>query len=238
MPPLALSDRHLPSAQQLSLRLGALAKAYDLTLAPDATAELGEFLAVGMDSHLGDVIHDLVRLTGSDRRGVDTIRVPTDNVLAKTPRAADGSPGAVVHVKEEAELAKLDVHALQYLFAMVPDSHQQSSPALYKLQASHIPQERIKTEPTSPAAKFHDQTPPPIRNGEAAGSSVTQTSPNKPIIGLPGTSRAQARHERLTNMEMLKIDKGRDDGDGKKDRKHVLHWRYEDPAMIFKDLLG
>lgn len=237
MPPLALAERQLPSAQQLSLRLGALAKAYDLTLAPDATSELGEFLAVGIDSHLGDVIHNLVRLTGSDRRGVDTIRIPTGHTTAKTPHI-DGDTEETVHVKEETELAKPDVHALQYLFAMIPDSHQQSSPALYKLQASHTRREEVKAEPSSPPSLDYEQPLSTTRIGDSHQTSAVQSSPVKPILSLHGKPKAQARQDRLADMELLKVDKGREDGDGKKDRKHVLHWRYEDPAIIFKDLLG
>ena len=76
MPPLAVSARQLPSSHQLSHRLSQLAKAYDLNLSPDAMSDIGQFMAVGMDAHLGDLLHGIIHLTGRDRPGCDTIRVP------------------------------------------------------------------------------------------------------------------------------------------------------------------
>ena len=253
MPPLALSERQLPSAQQLSLRLGALAKAYDLTLAPDATTELGELLAVGIDSHLGDVFHNLVRLTGSDRHGVDTIHIPTGsgsgssqgNDSVRTPYDDNYTErdDSSIRIKQERDLPKPDLNTLQHLFTMHPDSHQQSSPALYKLQTSQLHNTRVKDEPTSPPPQTdHDgeneRSPPPRHTMIPATNTI---SPSKPMLSLSGTakpSKAQITQERLINNELLKIDRGREEGEGKKDRKHNLHWKYEDPATIFKDILG
>jgi transcriptional coactivator HFI1/ADA1 len=45
------------------------------------------------------------------------------------------------------------------------------------------------------------------------------------------------RRERLANSELLKSDHGKE-ADGKKHQKHNLHWKYEDPAVVFQDLLG
>jgi transcriptional coactivator HFI1/ADA1 len=44
----------------------------------------------------------------------------------------------------------------------------------------------------------------------------------------------------LVNTGLLKIDKaGHDEGgERKREKKHNLHWKYEDPALILKDLLG
>jgi transcriptional coactivator HFI1/ADA1 len=47
--------------------------------------------------------------------------------------------------------------------------------------------------------------------------------------------------QRLMEENLLKLDKAGKDGEGeggKKDKKHGLHWKYEDPAMILKDILG
>jgi transcriptional coactivator HFI1/ADA1 len=44
--------------------------------------------------------------------------------------------------------------------------------------------------------------------------------------------------DRLVKNELLKLDHGKVDGEGKKNQKHNLHWKYEDPAVIFQDLLG
>lgn len=241
MPPLALSERQLPSAQQLSLRLSALAKAYDLNLAPDATSDLGEFLAVGINNQLGEVMHNLVRLTGSDRRGVDSIRISTGHTSSTTSFDNDLNNDRdehKIHVKTETDLPKPDLNTLQHLFALNPNSHQQASPALYKLQSSHLNTEsqlEITKSKSSPGPE-HTESSSPIPQSRTVGNSDHKISPSKATMN--GQSRAQTVQERLIKNELLKLDKGREENEGKKDRKHTLHWKYEDPAIIFKDLLG
>jgi transcriptional coactivator HFI1/ADA1 len=233
MPPIAYSDGALPSSHQLSLRLSQLAKAYDLTVAPETTTEIGEFLAVGMDSHVADVITSLVRLTGHDRRGVDTIHIPDAKSIDTdgSPPDHDQTPKTVTIVKEADELPKPDIDAMKYLFNLVPELHTQASPSVYKLlssQSKHELEVEVKTEAFSPLAL----NATPGRNGHGP-----HLSPIKSTLGLSAGSTAEMKRERLAHSELLKLDHGKE-GDGKKHQKHNLHWKYEDPAVVFQDLLG
>lgn len=233
MPPIAYSDGALPSSHQLSLRLSQLAKAYDLTVAPETTTEIGEFLAVGMDSHVADVITSLVRLTGKDRRGVDTIHIPTPQPSESSGSQSDHTqtPKTVTMVKEEDDLPKPDLDTMKYLFSLVPELHTQASPSVYKLLSSQTKYDvEVKTEALSPAPVALKATPGRNDNGP-------YLSPVKSTLGLSGGSTLEHRRERLAQSELLKLDHGKE-GDGKKHQKHNLHWKYEDPAVIFQDLLG
>lgn len=242
---LASSERQLPSAQQLSLRLSSLAKSYDLTLAPDATSELGEFMAVGMDGHLGDVLHNLVRMTSANRRGVDTIRVNSGNKSGKRRLSNEQSEHdyevhANVKQEDEEYMPKPDLNALQYLVTMIPDVHPQASPALYKLQTSQLKREVKEELPPRPEDPDAESGRPALPRIGSLANGDKRTSPPKPTIGLPANHtirRAEATRERLTRNDLLKLDRGREEGEGKKS-KHNSHWRYEDPALIFKDILG
>jgi transcriptional coactivator HFI1/ADA1 len=232
MPPIALSEGALPSSHQLSLRLSQLAKAYDLTLAPDATSEIGEFLAVGMNSHLGDVVNTLVRVTGRNRRGVDTIHMPTSSYASAENGHHDSYPdGRDREQRIEHDIPKPDLETMQSLFHLAPELHTQASPALYKLQSSHtsIAQE-VKDEPTSPPAI--------LQQARAGAESTKRKSPPKSSIRQGMHSKSEATRERLLRQDLFKLEPGRQEGEGKKDRKHNLHWKYEDPAVIFQDLLG
>jgi transcriptional coactivator HFI1/ADA1 len=220
----------------LSLRLSQLAKAYDLTLAPESTSEIGEFMAVGMDSHVADVMTTLVRLIGQDRRGVDTIHIPTGLSNNEKEEVDDKSP--VGQVKEEHDLPKPDLDTMQYLFNLVPELHTQASPAVYKLLTSqakpNVEVQHIKTE-----AQVHSPLATTSITATARpGGSAAHISPVKSTLGLPGVSKVEATKERLIKSELLKLDSGKGDGEGKKDRKHLNHWKYEDPAVAFQDLLG
>ncbi len=215
MPPLALSARQLPSSHQLSQRLSEIAKTHYLNLSPDALNDVGEFMAVGVDAHLGDLLHGLVHLTSRERPGCDTIR----GFKREHP---DGMPtdGDELTIKqEEGEVPKPDLETFQSLFTIAPGLHSQVSPALYKLATSLTLSEAQYNHPVKLERK--------------------PSFPPEPT----GLSKADAAQAKLLETGLLKMDKaGRQsegaDGDGKKDRKHNLHWKYEDPALILKDVLG
>jgi transcriptional coactivator HFI1/ADA1 len=122
---------------------------------------------------------------------------------------------------------------MQALFHLVPELHTQASPALYKLQSSqtHVKHE-IKDEPSSPPAILEQS------RGFTEPVTVKRASPPKATMRLHVHSKSEATKDRLLKMDLLKLDQGRAEGEGKKDRKHNLHWKYEDPAVIFQDLLG
>ena len=220
MPPLAIPARHLPSSHHLSLHLSQLAKAHDLALAPEAASEIGEFMAVGIDAHLSDLLHGVVHLVGHERPGVDTVRIPPG--LKREPGDRMSIDGDDVK-QEEGELPAPDLETLQSLFTIAPGLHPQASPALYKLATSLT---RAEAEHHSPL--------------KVEREASLQTSPPPVQTGL---SKMEAVSQRLLETGLLKIDKaGRQsegaEGEGKKDRKHNLHWKYEDPAVILKDMLG
>jgi len=223
MPAIAYSDGALPSSHQLSLRLSQLAKAYDLTLAPDATADIGEFLAVGMDSHIGDVMTSLVRLIGQDRKGVDTIHVPRGRSESTSPDDNLQTPKSVItKIKEEDDLPKPDLDTMKSLFNLVPELHTQASPSVYKLMTSQSKFQDHKPD-IKPDITTHPFNPTPRTNGSDQVASG---------------SKMEITRDRLVKNELLKLDHGKVDGEGKKNQKHNLHWKYEDPAVIFQDLLG
>jgi transcriptional coactivator HFI1/ADA1 len=262
MPPLALSSRHLPSSHQLSHRLGQLAKAYDLTLAPDAFAEIGDFMAVGMDAHLGDILHGIVHMTGRERPGEDTIRVPKG--IKPEPdldplemgidvHGSDGHAGFVDSIKREAdptnaytytEMPKPDIETFQNLFLMMPGLHPQASPALYRLETSLTRAEADLNNPVKMERKPSPSLPPSPKIGDMTLGMTVPTSPKKAMaIGRTTANRAEAVAKELLESGLLKLDKaGRQsepgEAEGKKDKKHNLHWKYEDPALILRDILG
>ncbi|WWD18358.1 hypothetical protein CI109_102808 [Kwoniella shandongensis] len=240
IPPLALPNRLLPSSQQLSMRLSQFAKTYDMSLAPDAQADIGEFMAVGMDTHLGDVFHGIVHLTGRHRPGGGTIRVPRGLQARENGHAhgyasnfmdVDGISGEDLINNSrsvaggEGDMPKPDLATLQYLLALNPSLHPQASPAVLRLETSHT---LAEVEANTP----HTKPAPHSVFGRPSTGTVT------------GINRADAVAQNLLSTGLLKLDKaGRQseiDGgaDGKKERKHNLHWKYEDPALILKDVLG
>jgi transcriptional coactivator HFI1/ADA1 len=226
MPAIAHSDGALPSSHQLSLRLSQLAKAYDLTLAPDATAEIGEFLAVGMDSHVADVMTSLVRLIGQDRKGVDTIHVPRgESSQGSTPDDHLQTPKSVIaKIKEENDLPKPDLDTMKSLFNLVPELHTQASPSVYKLMTSQLKHENYAPD-VKPDISSLPLNPTPRANGAHVSTEST-------------ASKLEVTRDRLVKSELLKLDPGKGEGEGKKNQKHNLHWKYEDPAVLFQDLLG
>ncbi|KAK4685433.1 transcriptional coactivator HFI1/ADA1, partial [Tremellales sp. Uapishka_1] len=197
-PPLALPTRLLPSSHQLSHRLSSLAKSFDLNVAP----ETGEFMGVGLDSHLSDILHSYVHLTGSERPGGDTIRVPTGakhdvGMENGNGNEESGSPG---------KLPPPTLDSFSSLLQLKPFLNPHSSATLYKLATGLTRAEKDAARPIK----------------------VEKREPTE-------------KTEKLVELGVLKWDKaGRqsEGGDEVKKGKHNLHWKYEDPALIFKDVLG
>ncbi|WOO84792.1 uncharacterized protein LOC62_06G008304 [Vanrija pseudolonga] len=267
-PPLAESAHLLPSSNQLAMRLGEVAKSYDLELPADSAREVGEFLGVGLNAHLGDVLHSVVHLTGRERPGFDTIHVPQG---IKQPHQANGDtpePPA----EDTDNLPPPTLQTLQYLFNMLPSLHPQASPTLYKLESSitiseveaatpPVVKEDRATDlqrraaalvglvtPAATTAALPSTTPQKVPGAVPPAAGALSTSPVKAAATLraaAGQGRTETVSNTLINTGLLKIDKaGRGDepagteADRKREKKHNLHWKYEDPAIILKDVLG
>lgn len=267
-PPLAESAHLLPSSNQLAMRLGEVAKSYDLDVPAESAREVGEFLGVGLNAHLGDVLHSVVHLTGRERPGFDTIHVPQG---IKQPHQANGDtpePAA----KDKDNLPPPTLQTLQYLFNMVPSLHPQASPTLYKLESSitiseveaatpPVVKEDRATDlqrraaalvglvtPGATTAALPSTTPQKVPGAVPPAAGALSTSPVKAAATLraaAGQGRTETVSNTLINTGLLKIDKaGRGDepvgteADRKREKKHNLHWKYEDPAIILKDVLG
>ena len=205
-----------------------MAQASGLSLGTDT--DVGEFMAIGMDAHLSDVASSLVQLTGHDRPNESTIRI-NRNIRKRSfgETVQDEVDGEPEPEYDDGYLPKPDLNSLQALLALSPGLHSQVSPAIYKLlNALSMPEERpIKSEP-----------------GEAVVLE-TQSRASSPVkITGTATTRQEAVVNDLAAKNLLKIDKaGRQseaapEEGGKKAKKHTLHWVYEDPALILKDVLG
>lgn len=212
MPPLAASAKLLPSSHQLVHRLSQLAKGYDLNIPPDAQNEIGEFLSVGVDAHMADILHAHVHLTARDRPGFKTIRV---------------RPGADSHDEFKMEPGELDgevppaeLDSLRALVDLYPQVHAATSPALFKLGSGVTSSERDYNAPParSKAAKLLD-------GGLASGGYAR----------IGGREKNEDRVNRYLKDGLIKIDSAKEE---KKDKKHSSHWKYEDPALILGDFLG
>ncbi|ORX40222.1 transcriptional regulator of RNA polII, SAGA, subunit-domain-containing protein [Kockovaella imperatae] len=214
MPPLAVSAKQLPASHQLSHRLSQLAKAYDLNLAPDALSAIGEFMAVELDAHLSDILHAYVHLAARDRIGSDTLHVPPGL-----------NPDLDLDVKvEDGGMTKPDLDRLRDLFTLNPGLHPSTSPALYKLASS-----------LSQAEAEYNSSPLKLERKPSL-------TPEIDVTPQVNGDRAGPMMKKLVNDGLVKVDnvKKGEDGEvgGKKDKKHNLHWRYEDPALILKDVFG
>ncbi|WWC70627.1 uncharacterized protein I206_104578 [Kwoniella pini CBS 10737] len=258
--PLALPSRHLPSSTQLSLRLSQYAKIHGLTLAPDSSHEIGEFLAVGLDNHLEDMLHSVVHLTASNRPGIGTVHIPSKKSSqdSKDIKANEGNN----QNDDIGKIPKADLNGINHLMILNPNLHPQISPALYKLQSGQIhPTESpttlkdSNTSSTELNGKLSEEfTPLPTPNGLGYGqspyenykriitdnssSSITQTEKQK--MESSKITKSEIMQARLLESQLLKIDntKTGDEASTKKDKKHTLHWKYEDPAVLLKDFLG
>ncbi|OCF31319.1 hypothetical protein I316_07105 [Kwoniella heveanensis BCC8398] len=302
IPPLALPSRHLPSSTQLSLRLSQYAKQHSLSLSADAADDIGEFMAVGIDSQLGDVLHEIVSLTAHDRPSGDTVCIPPGtrsgprNLLFGGPGqeykigsnqndrqpSVDGfalsngitsgrggeSSGGITggHINGVGEIPKPDLSSFQHLFILNQGLHPQVSPALHRLANSQtLAEVEMNTPPVPAQAQVESQPQSAVGFGSVQASSMAMANRSKDnILGLAnGTTvrpagagqagsgpamtpavKAEIVTQNLLASGLLKIDKaGRQSevdgaGEGKKERKHNLHWKYEDPALILKDVLG
>lgn len=207
MPPLAGTSRLLPSSTQLAHRLSQLAKGYDLNISSEAQSDIGEFLAVGMDAHLSDILHAHVHLTGRDRGENKTIRVPPG-----TTRPDDVD--AVKSEETDGEVPKPDIETLRSLFALNPDTHSVTSPSLYRLASGVTLAEK-------------EINSPPVK--EEAGGQLGRA------FGEAKREKVDDRITRYLDNGMIKVDATKDD---KKEKKHSLHWKYEDPALILESFLG
>ncbi|ODN74236.1 hypothetical protein L198_08257 [Cryptococcus wingfieldii CBS 7118] len=225
--PLAVPKRQLPSSHQLSLRLSQYAKLHDVTVPPSSTDDIGEFLAVGMDAHMADILHSTVHLTARDRPGDTGIRVPKGIGSRK-----EGEP------QDAGEVPAPDLDTFRTLFDIHPHLHSNLSPALHRLQTSHT---LAELEGANPLLQPTTRVPQwvPVPNAAPVAKLVPVAEGSKAVGRSP--ARSVAVQNELLEKGLLKLDKGRE-GDGaeggKKEKRHTLHWRYEDPALILGDILG
>ncbi|RXK41652.1 hypothetical protein M231_01152 [Tremella mesenterica] len=222
LPRLAPSQRLLPSSIQLYQRLSTLAQASGLTLAPEGEHDIGEFMAVSMDAHLSDVLHSLVHLTGRNTPG--TIR------LGRKRRRSHSSNEVTPEPFVDGYIPKPDLSSLQSLFTLAPGLHPQASPALYKLSSS-LAESQKENQAGGVDGVY--------TGGKTARRTDGMKSPDRSFSG----NTQDAKVAELAEKGLLKVDKaGRQseagEEGGKKAKKHTLHWLYEDPALILKDVMG
>ncbi|OXG33463.1 transcriptional coactivator HFI1/ADA1 [Cryptococcus neoformans Bt120] len=306
IPPLALPTRHLPSSHQLSLRLSQFAKLHDLSIPSTSSStaaadDIGEFMAVGMDAHMGDILHGIVHLTGRDRPGETTIRVPLGKKAAGPTFAAGGESmqqpnndqnqySSTSTSTSRGNIPPPDLETFLHLLTLHPNLHPNISPAIHRLMTAHTLAELEAANPylhSNTYVNINGNAPTAVlmpssselgamdRNGaEAASSTETGSAPkihSQPpqphpkskstavpgpgsVSSVPGRQppRSEIIASQLLANGLLKLDKagghagrdgkdgkdGRDGEDGKKERKHNLHWKYEDPALLLRDVLG
>ncbi|WVQ65921.1 uncharacterized protein L199_004099 [Kwoniella botswanensis] len=233
--------RHLPSSAQLSLQLSQYAKIHGLGLAPDSTAEIGEFLAVGLDSHIQDMLYGLIQLTGHDRPGISTVRLSKDQDHSNEDGEKNDEMQVSTKMKKEEtdESPKVDLNSLNHLLMLNPTLNPTISPSIYKLKSGQISSTQDTTIPTS----LKDTN---INGGSQSSSPVTSTSNrNRNNDNNNGNKpRSEVITNRLLENSLLKLDNitttapGGAGADQKKEKKHTSHWKYEDPAVLLKDFLG
>lgn len=265
--PLSQASKSIPSAKQLGSRMSAVAKSCGLNVSPESSREIGEFMGVGLDTHLGDVLHSVVHLTARDRPGGETIRVPLGVKTNGAVNGADPRPPPT-----DKPMPPPTLQTMQYLFNLAPSLHPLQSPTLYKLEGSISeaqvensmppgrPTRRAATMPLSMTTPV--QTTVPLAGGTVASGALTASpvamtaalsgNPAGVMPAAPGTmpgaaaggpvAKMDGTVQTLVNTGLLKIDKAGHGEDGavdrKREKKHNLHWKYEDPALILKDLLG
>jgi transcriptional coactivator HFI1/ADA1 len=215
---LASTARLLPSSQQLAHRLSQLAKGYDLNIAADSMGDIGEFLAVGMDAHLSDLLHAHVHLVGRDRPGNKTVRIPHGTRHHDgEEEGLSGSTGA--YDEDDGEVPKPTLDSLRSLLTLNPALHANTSPALYRLSSGV----------TCAEAEYNA---PPVKH-ELVG--VANGYPRSARGGDAVKERKSERLQRYLENGMIKVDATKEE---RKDKKHSLHWKYEDPALILESVLG
>ncbi|WVW84512.1 hypothetical protein I302_106546 [Kwoniella bestiolae CBS 10118] len=236
LPPSSPQTRHLPSSSQLSLRLSQYAKTHQLSLAPDATSEIGEFLAVGLDSHVQDMLYGLLHLTGHDRPGINTIRLSKGSHIENIQKGiqVNGEDDAKTQDvrdkdkdKSQSQSHKLDLNSLNHLLMLNPTLNPTISPVIHKLHSGQI----------HPTEEQPMSTPVPA-NGDVK-SPLSSTRRKGQTHDLGGKPRSEVVMNRLLENSLLKLDNAKDGGtEQKKEKKHTLHWKYEDPAVLLRDFLG
>lgn len=231
-PPLAQTNRVLPSASQLSSRLAQVAKPLGLDIDPEQARDVGEFMGVGLQAHMSEMLHSYVHLAGHDRPGEDTMRVPLGTKNVNVEQAEHPVP-------------KPDLNKMQGLFVLTPGLQPTVSPTLYKLGSgltiaefeNNNPPARKPITPPSTA-----MLPPSIVPSASGQASVSPKKAAQAIQTAAGQGRVDAVSDLLSDTGLLKLDKGGHehgtDGASKKEKKHTLHWKYEDPAILLKDVLG
>lgn len=308
IPPLALPTRHLPSSHQLSLRLSQFAKLHDLSIPSNSSStgatsadDIGEFMAVGMDAHMGDILHGIVHLTGRDRPGETTIRVPLGKRAREGVQQSDNEQNQNQHQNPNTSIPTSrgnipppDLETFLHLFTLHPNLHPNISPAIHRLMTAHTLAELEAANPDPnpnlhanvngimPKAVLMPSTSEAAGDGKSTSTSMSAkggsipTIPSQPsqpqlhpktstapgTVSIPGRQQQQQQQKprseiiasQLLANGLLKLDKagghagrdgkdggrdgGRDGEDGKKERKHNLHWKYEDPALLLRDVLG
>lgn len=221
-----------------------VAKSCGLEVAPDAQREVGEFMGVGLNAHLADMFHSVKHMTGRDRPGSETVRVPL------------GVKHNNVNGVVEHPVPPTTLQTMQYLFTLQPGLHPQASPTMYKLESGFTQAEVENASPPtgrrgSRSKAAHPLSivspPPPAAGGPpptlTGVPSQPPGSPTKAALhaaGGSGQSKMDNTIATLVSTGLVKIDKaGHDEGgERKREKKHNLHWKYEDPALILKDLLG
>lgn len=194
-------------------------------------------MGVGLNTHLSGIMHGVAHLTGRDRPCGETVRVPLG--VKKN--------GVNVNGATDHPVPPPSLQTLQYLFAIQPSLNPQASPTVYKLESSFTQSEVENASPPdndrSRRPAILDAPAPPTAAPAVALSASQGSSPVKAATALhaaAGQGKIESVATALVNTGLLKIDKaGHQDGDERKrEKKHNLHWKYEDPALIFKDLLG
>jgi transcriptional coactivator HFI1/ADA1 len=207
-----------------------VAKPFGLDIDPDQARDVGEFMGVGLQAQLAEIVHSYVHLTGRDRPGEDTLRVPL------------GTKNANIE-EEEHDVPKPDLSMMQALFTLAPGLQPTVSPALYKLGSglTIAEVENNTPPPRKPATPAALMPPPSIVPAATGQGSVSPKKAAQAIQAAAGQGRVDTVSNMLAETGLLKIDKGGHEhgADGpKKEKKHTLHWKYEDPATLLKDVLG
>lgn len=290
LPSISLPDRTLPSSLQIAARLKAFATANDLPH-PAPSDETAEFLSVGLDAHISEILHSIVHLTGRNRPGTESIQIPPQKSSTNTKEDTEERD------ESKPALPQPSVEILHHLVNLNPGIHPHPSPVLNQLRTGHTLGQIHAHKPKFRLGGIQNPTPsrphspsipsPFIPNGHTAKPSITElpippqpkrkarpptlnhhlirsppSSPSRPIVPLsnPNSShmmgslgsipsgstfishRAEAVGRNLLESGLLKIevpDKGEEEKEGKgKKKKHGLHWKYEDPAFILRDILG
>jgi transcriptional coactivator HFI1/ADA1 len=204
-----------------------------LTLSTDtASTDIGDFLAVGVDAHVSDILHSLVHLIGHDRPGSNTVKIPA-GVHRSDQGSDEEDSDQAIKLDELGDIPKPDLESLRNLFILNPSLHTSTSPAVYKLASGVMLAETEFNEAPSPSSITAE--------AKSTGSLHNDVKPSARSMG-PGMNfeQLERRKQQLVDLELLDLDDAKKVGDevGKKAKTHKNHWKYEDPALILKSVLG